>query len=328
MTWPGEQPAAPAPPRPLRRRLTWPVVVGVAAGVLYGMAFYRFSEALGGVMILSLLTAVPLAIGLLIGALTPRPAQGGSYGQATGSALLSLGLFLACTIAVLWEGFLCVAFATPLAVGFTVGGATLGYLIRSAAGRTSLVLLGAALPGLLIPLEQRSAVATFYQSTASSIVIHAPASAVWQQIQSVPTIGAGEYQPFWAHRLGLPRPLAATLDHPGVGGVRVATFVGGLKFDERVTVWEPGQRLAFLIKALDKGTLDPHVQVGGQYFDVLSGEYRIEALPGGDTLLHLTSTQRISAHNGGYVGFWVDQIMGGLQGAILQVIQSRAEGSI
>ena len=53
-------------------------------------------------------------------------------------------------------------------------------------------------------------------------------------------------------------------------------------FPETVDVWEPQKRLGFTIAAeIDKipaTTLDEHVRVGGEYFDVLRGEYRLEPL--------------------------------------------------
>jgi hypothetical protein len=41
-------------------------------------------------------------------------------------------------------------------------------------------------------------------------------------------------------------------------------------------------------------TLDEHVTVGGKFFDVLHGEYTLEALHSGSTRLHLVSRHRVS----------------------------------
>ena len=70
--------------------------------------------------------------------------------------------------------------------------------------------------------------------------------------------------------------------HEGVGGVRHATFAGGVLFIETVDVWQPDRRLAFSIHAettqIPAATLDEHVRVGGEFFNVLRGEYVIEDL--------------------------------------------------
>lgn len=79
-----------------------------------------------------------------------------------------------------------------------------------------------------------------------------------------------------------PRPIAATLDRKGVGGIRTATFERGVSFFEAVTEWKPAKALAFTIRAdpeFDPHTaFDQHVIVGGRFFDVLDGHYEIEVL--------------------------------------------------
>jgi hypothetical protein len=136
-------------------------------------------------------------------------------------------------------------------------------------------------------------------------------------------------RPTWTHHIGFPRPIEATLSYEGVGGVRHASFERGLLFIETITAWEPQHRLAFSIKAdsahIPTTTLDEHVTIGGSYFDVLDGEYVLEPLSNGDTLLHLTSHQRLSTNFNGYAGLWTDAVMQNLQTSILQVIQHRAE---
>ena len=111
--------------------------------------------------------------------------------------------------------------------------------------------------------------------------------------------------------------------------MRTATFEHGLTFFETVTRWEPAHALAFSIRAdtanIPPTTLDEHVTVGGPYFDVLDGEYRIESLGGGNVMLHLTSHQRLSTDVNGYASLWTVAIMQNLQTSILQVIQHRSQ---
>lgn len=112
--------------------------------------------------------------------------------------------------------------------------------------------------------------------------------------------------------------------------MRHASFERGLVFIETVTDWQPEQLLAFTIKAdtahIPPTTLDRHVTIGGPYFDVLTGEYRIERHGGGDVVLHLTSRERLSTHFNVYASSWSDAVMGRIQSSILQVIKQRCEG--
>jgi hypothetical protein len=159
------------------------------------------------------------------------------------------------------------------------------------------------------------------------IDIHAPAPVIWKNIESVRPIHPQELPSSWSHNIGFPDPVEATLSHEGLGGVRDATFTGGVTFVETVNVWEPEQRLAFSIHAQDVPaiTLDDHVRVGGPYFDVLLAEYRLEPLAGGTIRLHLTSQHRLSTGFNWYAHWWTDAVMSDLQSKILHVVKERCE---
>ncbi|WP_353063060.1 hypothetical protein RBB77_17440 [Tunturibacter psychrotolerans] len=185
------------------------------------------------------------------------------------------------------------------------------------------------MPFLLAPAETYLNAPVRTRTVASEIIIHASPQVIWQNVIRVPAISPAELQPTWTQRIGFPRPVEATLSYEGVGGVRHASFERGLVFIETVTAWEPEHRIAFSIKAdtahIPPTTLDEHVTIGGPYFDVLDGEYRLELLPDGDTLLHLTSHQRLSTNFNSYAGLWSDAVMQNLQTSILNVIQHRCE---
>jgi hypothetical protein len=148
------------------------------------------------------------------------------------------------------------------------------------------------------------------RSIESVVDIQAPPTAVWQNIERVPPIPTGELQPSWSHAIGFPNPVEATLSEEGVGGVRHATFEGGVLFIETIDRWEPERRLGFSIQAqterIPKTTLDEHVTVGGRFFDVLYGEYILEPLPKWGTRLHLVSRHRVSTDFNWYAHLWTD----------------------
>jgi hypothetical protein len=181
-------------------------------------------------------------------------------------------------------------------------------------------------------LESRLSPPVDHRTVGTEIRIHAPASVVWRNIERVPAIRPEELKPTWTHRIGFPRPIEATLSHEGPGGVRHASFEHGLLFIETVTEWEPEHVLGFSIRAdtrnIPKTTLDEHVTIGGRYFDVLHGEYRIEPLPDGGVDLHLSSAERLSTDFNGYAGMWSDAVMASLQQSILEVIRKRCEDEV
>jgi uncharacterized membrane protein YhaH (DUF805 family) len=241
---------------------------------------------------------------------------------------------LAGTILALLEGLICVVMFLPLALVLStaggIAGGVAGRLIRSRRARTITVTCVMVLPFFTMAWERP----VFYQLESrrveNVIDIRATPEAVWRNIERVPAIGKDELPNTWAGKIGFPDPIEATLSHEGVGGVRDASFERGLSFLETVDVWEPERRLSFKIAAntdqIPPTTLDEHVRVGGEYFDVLRGEYRLEPLGNGITRLHLTSEHRLSTDFNWYAHLWTDAVMSDLQWRILQVIKRRCEG--
>ena len=148
-------------------------------------------------------------------------------------------------------------------------------------------------------------------------------------IERVPAIAPNELRPTWTHRIGFPRPIAATLSHEGVGGVRHATFDGGVLFIETIDTWDPWRKLSFSIRAqtdrIPRTTLDQHVTIGGPYFDVLRGTYELQPLSNGGTRLILSSDHRLSTDFNWYSELWTRSVMSDLQKSILSVIKNRCE---
>ena len=91
------------------------------------------------------------------------------------------------------------------------------------------------------------------------------------------------------------------------------------------TGWEPQFTIA--VDSIPTKTLDQHVTVGGEYFDVLDGTYEIVPLGPGETELRLWSTHRLSTHFNAYASLWTDFVMRQIQGNILEVVRARAEAA-
>jgi len=242
--------------------------------------------------------------------------------------LADFGLFVA-----LIEGLICLVFAIPVTLllssigGICAGLVHRGRFLRSRATTACLAIVPLLISAMEIHLQPPMDLRTVH----TSVVIHASPQMVWDNIKRVPAIRPAELRPTWTHRIGFPLPIEATLDREAVGGVRHATFEHGLLFIETVTRWEPDHDLAFTIAAdtahIPSTTLDEHVTIGGRYFDVLNGEYRLEPLPDGSILLHLSSQERLSTDFNGYAHLWTDAVMRDLQQSILEVVKRRCEQS-
>lgn len=241
----------------------------------------------------------------------------------------SVFITMAVSVAVKWEGAICLIFAGPIMLVSSMAG---GLLARAISKRRLHPVPGQfsafTIPLLVILAESHFAGPIQIRSVDTDILIHAPAAVVWENIRSVRAIESTELPDSWATRIGFPSPVAATLSHDGIGGVRQASFTGGLVFTETVNRWEPQSDLRFSIHAntdsIPPTTLDEHVTIGGEFFDVLDGEYRLEQRSDG-VLLHLTSHERLSTHFNPYAAVWTDAVMRSIQSQILLVIRKRCE---
>ena len=308
---------------------------GAWVGILYGLALRVLANGrLAGfeVMSVGFIVLMPFVVGCLTIYFAEVERSQPLWRWFIIPWLPMVGALLA-TMLVLLEGAICVVLFTPLAlvlssVGGVFGGLA-GRFIRSRSVRRATLACVMVLPFFTAIWEKP----VFYQVESrrveNVIDIQAPPEAVWRNIKSVRTIRRDELPGSWARNIGFPDPIEATLSHEGVGGVRNASFTGGLSFLETVDVWEPERRLAFSISAqtdkIPATTLDEHVRVGGEYFDVLRGEYWLEPLGNGVTRLHLSSQQRLSTDFNWYAHLWTDAVMSDLQRRILHVIKGRCE---
>ncbi len=321
----------------------WPVVLlssaaGACLGILFRIALSSRSHSDSAIsafwlVTIAFLVAVPIAMGYLSVDLYFRNTDNSEIQWYKwlflpwGAVLIDI-LFV---VLVHWEGAICILFASPIMLAASLIGGLAARIVWWKIGKQSTgTLTAVAMPLLVLLVEIHIAAPWQVRTVETAIAIHAPADVIWTNIKSVHAIQASELSDSWIQHVGFPRPIEATLSHDGVGGVRQASFTGGLVFTETVNTWSPKTDLQFSIRAntdsIPKSTLDDHVTIGGQYFDVLDGEYRIEKKADG-VILHLVSHERLSTHLNPYAGFWTDAVMRTFQQQILQVIRARCEAS-
>jgi hypothetical protein len=313
--------------------------LGLAVGIVYGavarivFTYAKFNEVFV-IMSIGFIFIVPLTLGFLT-------VFFGAKQQPRGWAYWIFMPWISCTILMAsalligWEGSICILMALPIFLLMsTCGGLIAGlYVRRTAPKQNSYSLIGVfvLLPFVFASIEHQFVLPESVRTVETQITINATPQTVWENIERVKAIQPEEQKFSMFHLLGFPRPVEASLSHEGVGGVRHATFEGGVLFVETIDKWEPAQELSFAIKADTKSipptTLDEHVTIGGPYFDVLEGTYRIERLNDKQVILHLRSTHRLSTRFNFYAGRWTDYIMNDIQRNILGVIKRRCEAS-
>ncbi len=236
------------------------------------------------------------------------------------------------TILIGLEGWACWIMISPLFLIFSsIGGLIAGYFkIKKSKKQENLNLsILVLLPFIIAPIENSIPRNPEVFKTYTSIIINSDKAKIWQNVTSVREIKATEDSSTLTKWLGFPKPIKAELDKQEVGGYRKAIFEKGLIFHETVTEYKDLNLMRFKIKAntyeIPSTTLDEHILIGGEYFDMLDGTYELEKINEHQYKLILYSNFSMKTTFNSYAGVWGTWIMKDIQNNILKVIKERSE---
>jgi hypothetical protein len=239
--------------------------------------------------------------------------------------------FLILTLVIALEGWACWIMVLPLFLGCaSLGGIATGYFKLKKAKQANLHLsLVVLIPFIIGPIEKAIGERTEAYNAYTYIDIHAPQDKIWSNVTRVREIEETENQAYLTRFLQMPRPIKAELDYEGVGAKREASFSGGLTFTETVLTYQHQKEMTFSIKAntneIPPTTFDEHIIIGGKYFDVLTGTYKLEPIGNQQYRLHLTSQFKFTTTFNSYASLWGRWIMADIQNNILKIIKKRSE---
>jgi hypothetical protein len=315
------------------------LIFAAACGVIYGVAtqlvarnmFKGPKENMTSWLVMSAayVFLLPFVIGMVHVFFRSRQ-QLPSYAAAIFEPLLPSFMCLVLSFIVNWEGTICLIMALPIMLVLAALGGLAMRIILNFRQKNLIFAFFVFLPIPLSLIEHQAPLPQEKQIVSNTVRINASADIVWKKIVRVEKITEKQESLFFA--MGFPRPIEAVLTGDGVGQTRLATFEHGLQFVETVTDWQQNKKLGFTIKADPKmtplTTLDEHVTVGGEFFDVLSGVYEIHPAGPDQVDLRLYSQHRISTHYNFYARQWSKFLMSEIQGNILTVVKARAEAEM
>ncbi|UOQ71115.1 SRPBCC family protein [Hymenobacter cellulosilyticus] len=285
------------------------LLLGVAAGVVYGFLCVMLVSLTHRAVSLSFIFMVPVVLGAIPVLFSSREQLSNYFLYLAAPWLITFTVF-ALSMVTGFEGLICLV----IIIGpFSILGSLGAFLYRLVRLRqrpqTSLyVSLLVLLPFGALLLEEQLVASDQIHTVVSTRLIAAPPAVVWRNIQNVRHIRPSEIKPHFVHLIGVPRPLDGYLDYARVGGTRHIRWEKGLYFQEHITHWQPGRGFAYTIKvdaaSIPPSTLDEHVLVGGRYFDVVRGSYSIEPLAANTCRLTLTCTYRITTNLNTYGKLW------------------------
>ncbi len=316
---------------------SWLIVLAIPVAYALFMRFafdLRLFRDFVTVMSLGFLFAVPFGVGYLTVMLSKMEyVKKRAYRVLAPWATIFIFFFI--TLLFGLEGWACWLMILPVFLFFaSLGGIVAGrrkFRKHDQSQKLSVSLI-VLLPFAIAPFEKLLPRLPARYEAYTYSDISSPAEDIWTNVVRVRTIPEEADRGTLTRMLGFPRPISAELDYAGVGGSRQAIFSKGLVFKEVVLEYEDKKRMHFSIKAdphaIPSTTMDKHIVIGGDYFDVLDGTYDLEKLSDSVYRLHLYSHFTLNTPFNFYASWWAAWIMKDIQNNILQVIQTRCEGKL
>ena len=261
----------------------------------------------------------------------PLASRGRSFYTLVPAASLAgmvlIGLF------VLQEGVICVIMLAPIWIVSGMAGTLILYKFRPRQEEfdpASVFSLGfLAIPLVMFPLEMGIPPTPERYTVSQSIVIDAPAAAIWPLMEGIGDMQDDEGGWNFTHDIaGIPRPLSARIEGEGVGAIRHAQWGHGIVFDEVVTQSDRNVALRWNFDFTNSAGwefTDPHLRPDSAYMEIVEGGYTLQAMGGGKHRLTLDTSYNARTHFNGYASLWGELFLGDMHRNLLTAIKQRAE---
>jgi hypothetical protein len=252
-----------------------------------------------------------------------------------------LGLQLVLLFAFLFEGTICIIMAAPLLWVGSIIGSLLTYLAFSIYQKQSGKTFQLFVPMVLLALlpyagqlvENRHYLKTHHLQVTTTIQINAPPEKVFRyvtQFAPIPNPNRVQRPDDLFFLLGLPAPRESTLDCQAENCLRKCMFTQNIHLDEKVTVYQPGRELAFDIISIvgqqNRLTgVDPHIMPGGIYFDNERGQFLLEEIEPGKTLIKGTTWYAVDSSMLWYAKPWAEFMLHAIHHKVLNHVKLMSE---
>ena len=309
-------------PRSMLSKLL-PILLLIA--LLFAIGF--IGRSLEGMMTSTFLVLTPFIFGALINYMVSYN-QFLPFKRSIKWLLIFYGVLIAFSVLVLKEGSICVIIAAPLLMGCMITGALLMHLLCRYLWKPSKAIYSLAILPLLLMFvpEQLS---TTHKSVEKSILIDAPVSTVWQQINHIEAITPSEFKPNLLYAIGVPYPISGITKVSNGQKIRHSHWQKDIHFDGMIQESIPNQYLRwkyrFDANSIPKGALDDHVQLGGKYFDFQDTSYRLVPVNAQQTQLILKIDYRVSTEINFYTVQVANILLSDFARVILDLYKQRSE---
>ena len=198
----------------------------------------------------------------------------------------------------LGEGVICLLIVSPLILAFIITGVFIGRAMFKKRNQN----LNVSIVSLLFMFFIVDSVSKHqYENLVSDVVIvNAPPTEVWKHVVAFDRIEKKEN--YWLFNMGMPSPIAASVDGYYEGAGRKCIFSNGYIFDEKMVSYKPAQNLTFDIV---KQPRDPEIM---GHIDILRGQFILKDNGNGTTTLTGNSWYRLYVFPVWYYDLWAESI--------------------
>lgn len=297
--------------------------------MLYFLIVSFLARYTGKMMSMSFLVLLPLTIGAISEYILSFN-QNASDGQILKRQSLIVLVLLILGGIVLKEGVICLIMAAPIFLVLALLGA---FLMRSLCRKIwkpykriySIGLL--PLLGLLFAPN----ISQYHQGyTTKSLVINASREHVFAAINHIQNIQPNEIKHSPIFIMGFPKPQSGMTVRTDHGSVRQIHWERGIYFEEKIIQSKAPEKLMWTYRftptSFPKGSLDDHIEIGGAYFNLLTTDYRLEAMNPNQTKLILRIDYRLSTELNFYSDLWVQYVLKEFSDVVLHIYKHRLEG--
>jgi len=223
------------------------------------------------------------------------------------------------------EGLICVLMAMPLAIPSGALGGWITYVLSASRWEAQGVTLMMLLPLGTLSFDASAKPELYMVETA--VTVAAPPEVVWKNVVEFPALAEPTE---WIFKTGLAYPQRARIEGSGVGAVRHCEFSTG-PFVEPIEVWDEPRLLRFSVTENPAplrewspyGELDLKHLHG--YMVSKQGEFRLERLKNGQTLLRGTTWYEHGMWPSEYWRWWSDAIIHRIHLRVLEHVKELSE---
>lgn len=293
------------------------VALGIATANIVGFTILGMSVWLqiweSGVLLFSEFVILPFLMGLIFSWCIRKEPMKHKY--LVGNSIINGLTAILLSAVLLGEGIICLLIVSPLIFGFIIMGTYVG---RQLFKKTNRKLNISVFSLLFIVFITDSLSEHHYENMVSDeMLIKASPEEIWENVVAFEKIE--QKNDYWLFQLGMPSPMATTVEGYHEGAGRKCIFSNGYVFDETIVTYQPHRNLTFDIVGQPQ---DPEIM---GHIDILRGQFLLKDNGDGTTTLVGNSWYRLYVFPSWYYDIWARSITRNVHWRVMEHIRVLSE---